>query len=588
MKSNFHKDSNDFIDSFIKKQSVSMNSSVSVSASASNSTKSINSYDTMKYSEHDDDDDYSSDESVQNGNNNRHEFENEKAKYKAKNREHAKNTRRRKKGYIDTLRLSLASICSEREQIDTDRRVVLARLAEQVTLRKQVLQTFFNYRAKGELSYNIWKSILDESFEMTLPITPYRTFAPLQVFQCRRHVKGIKDLISDTASFSTMIQSIVTLHDFSSGNRVIIDFSIDFNEMIVNKNILSTKVILKTLNAISLGARYELNIDCLLLAHYNSTNKLVLLDVHYDVMSLMQQLRRSSRRHEFQVVPNTLHIAEEYSNEARLALDCRNPFQIIYSNKSFLEMFGYDYDSLLKMNCSMIIADSYENNNDCNNSNNEDFRSISTGVTTTSGNSSSLSFNKTDFLSKIENVVKTGNPSLGFISMIPSSGDIKSMIKCQVKIYPLYSSTELSPFVVNVLLVIELLPELTRQSYLQYDTQNTNANTSTKARKHATSTVTNTSRTSAMSALTSNTFGNGLHNNTTNSMQGFKQDEMRSKTSDQGNENMNEEESEYAFFDSIAYDQMGSESGSEDWMDHNGFSAENSTQPSLQQHEYDF
>ena len=52
---------------------------------------------------------------------------------KAKNREHAKNTRIRKKHYIEALKESLKLLFDEREKIDKDRRNSLSRLAEQVT-----------------------------------------------------------------------------------------------------------------------------------------------------------------------------------------------------------------------------------------------------------------------------------------------------------------------------------------------------------------------------------------------------------------------------------------------------------------------
>ena len=51
---------------------------------------------------------------------------------KAKNREHAKNTRIRKKHYIEALKESLKLLSEERDKIDRDRRNSLSRLAEQV------------------------------------------------------------------------------------------------------------------------------------------------------------------------------------------------------------------------------------------------------------------------------------------------------------------------------------------------------------------------------------------------------------------------------------------------------------------------
>ena len=51
----------------------------------------------------------------------------------------------------------------------------------QAKVRKQVLQTMFFYRASAETSIKRWGSILDDNFQLVLPITPYRSFPPAEV-----------------------------------------------------------------------------------------------------------------------------------------------------------------------------------------------------------------------------------------------------------------------------------------------------------------------------------------------------------------------------------------------------------------------
>lgn len=67
----------------------------------------------------------------------------------------------------------------------------------------------FYYRAIGELSREKWASILDESFILFLPITPYRLFPISEVINGRREVRGIDAVIEDTASLYAMSQGIV-------------------------------------------------------------------------------------------------------------------------------------------------------------------------------------------------------------------------------------------------------------------------------------------------------------------------------------------------------------------------------------------
>jgi hypothetical protein len=97
------------------------------------------------------------------------------------------------------------------------------------------MQAMFTFRAAGEIDPVRWSTILEPSITLVLPITPYRSFPPLEVFlmiefsiivkiiinkskflkvmEGQRHIKGIQGIILDTASFSLMIQSIGTHHD---------------------------------------------------------------------------------------------------------------------------------------------------------------------------------------------------------------------------------------------------------------------------------------------------------------------------------------------------------------------------------------
>lgn len=58
----------------------------------------------------------------------------------------------------------------------------------------QVLLTFLEYRGRCELGRKEWQSVLDEQFEMQMPITPYRSFPPQQVrMECDYCVHSVKD-----------------------------------------------------------------------------------------------------------------------------------------------------------------------------------------------------------------------------------------------------------------------------------------------------------------------------------------------------------------------------------------------------------
>lgn len=55
---------------------------------------------------------------------------------------------------------------------------------------------------------------------MMLPITPYRSFPPIEVYEGQRYVKGIEAIMLDTASLSVFFQSIVPVVADDEASRV--------------------------------------------------------------------------------------------------------------------------------------------------------------------------------------------------------------------------------------------------------------------------------------------------------------------------------------------------------------------------------
>jgi hypothetical protein len=174
-----------------------------------------------------------------------------------RNREHARNTRLRKKQYVEMLRERLQRLTDDKIKDERSMKVSFARSQEQVAVHKHVLQTFFIYRARGELdrwgrtgavplgaSCDVdpsarsprpgppriasplvahkmpdvcvcacvrrrrWSEILSENFSMKLPVTPYRYFLASDVRDNARQFQGIDALIRDTASLNVMTESL--------------------------------------------------------------------------------------------------------------------------------------------------------------------------------------------------------------------------------------------------------------------------------------------------------------------------------------------------------------------------------------------
>lgn len=136
--------------------------------------------------------------------------EDEGLNVRAKNREHAKNTRDRKRKFIEDLKEQLQKVSDEQEKIDRGRKVALSRLSEQISLRKKILADVLRLRAGACMDMETWRTLLDEGFVCVLPVTPYRSFCPDEVVDGQRVFRGVEGMMRDCASLLVMTQSIIT------------------------------------------------------------------------------------------------------------------------------------------------------------------------------------------------------------------------------------------------------------------------------------------------------------------------------------------------------------------------------------------
>lgn len=98
-----------------------------------------------------------------------------------RNREHARNTRLRKKAYVEKLRATVDDLCRERDSLVQDRATSASRLVEQQKIRVDVLLAYFALRRQCERRRDLWAGVCEESVICTLPITPYRSFPAYEV-----------------------------------------------------------------------------------------------------------------------------------------------------------------------------------------------------------------------------------------------------------------------------------------------------------------------------------------------------------------------------------------------------------------------
>jgi ribosome-binding protein aMBF1 (putative translation factor) len=103
-----------------------------------------------------------------------------------RNREHAKSTRLRKKAYIQKLKELVEGLHAERTEEVRQRRVAIQHLAEMQNVRRAVIRSFLRYHSNYERDKRKWETILEDSFWLKQPVTPYRCFRRSEIEQVRK------------------------------------------------------------------------------------------------------------------------------------------------------------------------------------------------------------------------------------------------------------------------------------------------------------------------------------------------------------------------------------------------------------------
>lgn len=136
-----------------------------------------------------------------------------------RNREHARNTRLRKKAYVDELKKTLTEIVSQRDSQELEK----IQNMELRNVRFSVLQEFFKLRCSNEQDWIRWSTILDNNFMLRLPVTQYGKMNPSsnnntgsKVNHYYQEINGIADVMNDAMMISEMMLSFQVECDKSS------------------------------------------------------------------------------------------------------------------------------------------------------------------------------------------------------------------------------------------------------------------------------------------------------------------------------------------------------------------------------------
>lgn len=130
------------------------------------------------------------------------------AQSRHRNREHARNTRLRKKAYTKKLKELVDDLERQREEEDRAKDVLASRALEEVHHRNTVVHSFLHCRARDERDRRKWAQVLDEDCVLTLPITPYRFFPRGEVHKGVRVVQGLDAVMADASSLRLLMEAV--------------------------------------------------------------------------------------------------------------------------------------------------------------------------------------------------------------------------------------------------------------------------------------------------------------------------------------------------------------------------------------------
>lgn len=274
-----------------------------------------------------------------------------------RNREHARNTRLRKKAYLEKLKATVDELCRERDSLVSERTSSANLLVEMHNTRTEVLMSFLALRTSNEKRRKLWSSIIDESsFVCMIPVTPYRSFpaSEVQVTKCQRMILGVDGILADTSSLHVLLSTLVDRSKHPHG-KINFRYTLISEEAVVAGNHIMARWVMTTTDAVRHGAKMEVSKQGMLICRFNSAHKIVGLEMMFDVMAFMLQLKQATGSEGFSVVPNTVQTCQRTFDRPMVVTMADPPYTIIQVNDLWTNMTGYQSDEVVgKLSCSVL------------------------------------------------------------------------------------------------------------------------------------------------------------------------------------------------------------------------------------------
>ena len=199
---------------------------------------------------------------------------------------------------------------------------------------------------------------MEKDFTMVLPITPYRSFPGYEVSNGKRYVEGVDGVVRDTKSLHVMMRGLAGPDSFDfRGAKITFNYCQSPDDVIMSGDTYMCRWVMKTVNAVACGAKHECFKTGMLRASFSEQNKLTKLEMCFDVMSFMQQIRRSLGTECFNIIPNTVEIAEsemQTVKQARIITSASPPFGLTSVNRAWEDLCGYNREEVVGKHCGFL------------------------------------------------------------------------------------------------------------------------------------------------------------------------------------------------------------------------------------------
>lgn len=214
-----------------------------------------------------------------------------------RNREHARNTRLRKKAYVEELKRTLTELVNQRDAAELERRHEKQRDIEVREVRYRVMEEFLKLRARGNETNLLarWVAILEDGFTLTLPRTEYRIMSQNpQGDSLTQILKGATECLDDASKLSAFINSIGigNVSQIPNNTAVKITYHCDRKKFMMDDVNAVLDWTMSTTGCTSRGLSSELIMQgCMKATFSPASNKLVCAEIIFDTGGVHAQIK---------------------------------------------------------------------------------------------------------------------------------------------------------------------------------------------------------------------------------------------------------------------------------------------------------